>query len=84
MKIQTFVEHFDEPLYLESGRILETYDLKYEMYGEMNEDKSNVIIVFHALTGSHHAAGRYEPQTPRDRTSTRSIPTPRAMPSSAV
>jgi len=63
VKIQTFVEHFDEPLYLESGRILETYDLKYEMYGEMNEDKSNVIIVFHALTGSHHAAGRYEGET---------------------
>lgn len=63
MKIQTFVEHFDEPLYLESGRILETYDLTYETYGEMDENKSNVIIVFHALTGSHHAAGRYEGET---------------------
>jgi homoserine O-acetyltransferase len=63
VNIQTFVEHFDEPLYLESGRILETYDLKYETYGEMNETKSNVIVVFHALTGSHHAAGRYEGET---------------------
>lgn len=63
MKIQTAIAHFDEPLYLESGRILETYDLKYEMYGELNESKSNVIVVFHALTGSCHAAGRYEGET---------------------
>ncbi len=63
MKIQTAVAHFDEPLYLESGRILESYDLKYETYGELNEQKDNAIIVFHALTGSHHAAGRYEGDT---------------------
>ncbi len=63
MKIQTFVEHFDEPLYLESGRLLESYDLKYETYGQMNEAKDNVIVVFHALTGSHHAAGRYDGET---------------------
>ncbi|MDD3463065.1 MAG: homoserine O-acetyltransferase [Sulfurospirillaceae bacterium] len=63
VKIQTFVEYFDEPLYLESGRILESYHLKYETYGETNQDASNVIVVFHALTGSHHAAGRYENDT---------------------
>ncbi|MBN1840570.1 MAG: homoserine O-acetyltransferase [Campylobacterales bacterium] len=63
MKIKTALAQFDEPLYLESGRILETYELKYELYGEMNEDKSNVIVLFHALTGSHHAAGRYEGET---------------------
>ncbi len=60
MKIRTCIEHFDEPLYLESGRLLESYDLAYETYGELNIDHSNVIVVFHALTGSHHAAGRYE------------------------
>lgn len=63
MKIQTRIEHFDDPLYLESGRILESYQLKYETYGEMNEKKDNVIVVFHALTGSCHAAGRYEDET---------------------
>ena len=63
MKIQTSIERFDEPLYLESGRILESYQLAYETYGEMDDDKSNVIVVFHALTGSHHAAGRYENET---------------------
>ncbi len=60
MKITTKVEKFTSPLYLESGRILEPYELIYETYGELNEDKSNVIVVCHALTGSHHAAGRYE------------------------
>ena len=60
MKIETKVEKFTEALYLESGRILEPYELIYETYGELNSDKSNVIVVCHALTGSHHAAGRYE------------------------
>ncbi|NVJ54099.1 MAG: homoserine O-acetyltransferase [Campylobacteraceae bacterium] len=59
MKIETKVAKFNEPLYLESGRILESYELIYETYGELNEDKSNVIVVCHALAGSHHAAGRY-------------------------
>ena len=60
MKITTKLERFTTPLYLESGRILEPYELAYETYGELNKDKSNVIVVCHALTGSHHAAGRYE------------------------
>ncbi|WP_024953784.1 homoserine O-acetyltransferase MetX [Sulfurospirillum arcachonense] len=60
MKIVTTIENFDEPLYLESGRILESFKLAYETYGELNKDKSNAIVVFHALTGSHHAAGNYE------------------------
>jgi len=60
MQIQTHTAHFTTPLYLESGRILEPYDLSYETYGELNESKDNVILVCHALTGSHHAAGLYE------------------------
>lgn len=59
MKIETKTAHFTNPLYLESGRILEPYEIIYETYGELNEDKSNVIIICHALSGSHHAAGRY-------------------------
>ncbi len=60
MKITTVTKHFKTPLYLESGRILEPYDIAYETYGELNKDKSNVIVICHALTGSYHAAGLYE------------------------
>ena len=60
LNLQTHTEHFTNPLYLESGRILEPYDITYETYGTLNDDKSNVIVVCHALTGSHHAAGIYE------------------------
>ncbi|OCL86239.1 homoserine O-acetyltransferase MetX [Arcobacter porcinus] len=60
MKIETKIASFDEPLYLESGRLLEKFEIIYETYGTLNEDKSNVIVICHALSGSHHAAGRYE------------------------
>ncbi|WP_434657030.1 homoserine O-acetyltransferase MetX [Sulfurimonas sp. NW9] len=60
LNLQTHTEHFTNPLYLESGRILEPYDIIYETYGTLNEEKSNVVVVCHALTGSHHAAGLYE------------------------
>ncbi|MDY0120754.1 MAG: homoserine O-acetyltransferase [Sulfurimonas sp.] len=60
LNLQIHSEHFTNPLYLDSGRILEPYDITYETYGTLNEDKSNVIVVCHALTGSHHAAGMYE------------------------
>jgi homoserine O-acetyltransferase len=60
MKIETKTAHFSTPLYLESGRILEPFDIAYETYGTINEAKDNVILVAHALSGSHHAAGLYE------------------------
>ncbi|WP_281950519.1 homoserine O-acetyltransferase MetX [Nitrosophilus kaiyonis] len=60
MEITTKKAKFTNPLYLESGRILEPYEIVYETYGELNEDKSNVVLICHALSGSHHAAGRYE------------------------
>ena len=60
MKIETKTAHFSSPLYLESGRILEPYSITYETYGELNEDSSNVVLVCHALSGSHHAAGVYD------------------------
>ena len=60
MKIETKTAKFTTPLYLESGRILEPFELAYETYGTINEAKDNVVLVCHALTGSHHAAGLYE------------------------
>jgi len=60
LKITTKTANFDTPLYLESGRLLETYEIAYETYGQINSDKSNIIIITHALSGSAHAAGQYE------------------------
>jgi homoserine O-acetyltransferase len=49
--------HFDEPLPLRSGKVIKSYDLMVETYGELNADKSNAILVCPALSGDHHAAG---------------------------
>ena len=54
--------HFDEPLPLRSGNKLGPYDLTVETYGQLNADKSNAILVCHALNASHHVAGTYEGQ----------------------
>lgn len=47
----------ESPLTLESGAVLPRYDLIYETYGELNADKSNAILICHALSGDHHVAG---------------------------
>ena len=52
---QTF--HFAEPLTLECNRTLPSFKLIVETYGTLNEDRSNAILICHALSGSHHAAG---------------------------
>lgn len=49
--------HFDEPLSLTSGGGVDTYDLVYETYGELNADKSNAVLICHALSSNHHVAG---------------------------
>ena len=51
--------HFDTPLTLKSGAVLPHYDLVYETYGMLNADKSNAILICHALSGHHHLAGTY-------------------------
>lgn len=53
------VMHFAEPLPLQSGAALADYSLTYETYGTLNADKSNAVLVCHALNASHHVAGVY-------------------------
>lgn len=49
--------HFDEDLALRSGKTLSGFDLMIETYGELNQDRSNAVLICHALSGDHHAAG---------------------------
>ncbi|MFS0825503.1 homoserine O-succinyltransferase MetX [Pseudomonas phoenicis] len=51
------VARFDEPLPLACGRSLATYELIYETYGTLNARASNAVLICHALSGHHHAAG---------------------------
>ena len=51
---------FSEPLPLQSGAALADYTLVYETYGTLNADRSNAVLVCHALNASHHVAGSYE------------------------
>ncbi|WP_138514235.1 homoserine O-succinyltransferase MetX [Rhodoferax bucti] len=53
---------FDAPLLLQSGASIHGYSLSYETYGTLNDDKSNAVLVCHALNASHHVAGVYEGQ----------------------
>ena len=54
--------HFAEPLPLQSGAQVRDYTLAYETYGTLNADKSNAVLICHALNASHHVAGVYEGQ----------------------
>jgi homoserine O-acetyltransferase len=49
--------HFATPIRLACGRELAAYDIVYETYGELNAARSNAVLICHALSGHHHAAG---------------------------
>ena len=53
---------FDAPLQLQSGAQIRGYQLAYETYGTLNADKSNAVLICHALNASHHVAGVYADQ----------------------
>ncbi|MFN2643861.1 MAG: homoserine O-acetyltransferase, partial [Burkholderiales bacterium] len=53
---------FDESLRLKSGAELPSYEIAYETYGELNAQRSNAVLVCHALNASHHVAGYYADQ----------------------
>ena len=56
-KFSKYIEEFEIPftLNLERGDQLENVKVAYETYGELNQDKSNCILVCHAITGDSHA-----------------------------
>ncbi|MFC1478262.1 homoserine O-acetyltransferase [Candidatus Margulisiibacteriota bacterium] len=64
LNIQKGFFSFAQPpdkLVLESGEKLGPIDIRWETYGHLNKDKSNAIIICHALTGDAHVAGKYKP-----------------------
>ena len=62
MSAETRTQFFEtgspaNPLRLREGGVLPGVKIAYESWGELNADRSNAILLFHALSGSHHAAG---------------------------
>jgi homoserine O-acetyltransferase/O-succinyltransferase len=49
--------HFATPLALDCGTVLNAYELVFETYGELNAARDNAVLICHALSGDHHAAG---------------------------
>jgi len=57
--VQAKLAKFDVPLRLKGGGVLPAYEIAYETYGELNRERSNAVLVCHALNASHHVAGFY-------------------------
>lgn len=51
-----------EPLPLDCGRVLENVNIRYETCGTLNADRSNAILITHALSGDAHVCGRHTPE----------------------
>lgn len=52
--------HVDTPMALDCGKTLDAFDLVYETYGHLNDQRSNAVLICHALSGNHHAAGYHD------------------------
>ena len=57
--VEARLARFDTPLPLACGQSLPAYQLVYETYGTLNAERSNAILICHALSGTHHVAGVY-------------------------
>ena len=55
--VETKYLNIEEPIELDSGKTLSDVTVAYETYGELNKERSNAILICHALTGDAHAAG---------------------------
>jgi len=62
-RVETRFHTLSRPFVTQGGETIPEVTLAYELYGEMNERRDNVVLVFHALTGSQHAAG-HNPHVP--------------------
>ena len=51
---------FNQALKLDCGQVLDSHELIFETYGKLNEQKNNAILICHALSGDHHAAGKHD------------------------
>ena len=58
--VQPQTLHVDQPLALASGRQLQQYDLIYETYGSLNSQRSNAILICHALSGERTLGHRLD------------------------
>ncbi len=58
MNLKTELLNFKNGIILESGEKLDSFDLMIETYGELNKTRSNAILICHAFSGNHHAAGQ--------------------------
>ena len=59
--VEPKIYHFNEPLKLRSEQVLDNYQLMVETYGTLNKEASNAVLICHALSGDHHAAGYHTP-----------------------
>jgi homoserine O-acetyltransferase len=55
--VKTQFFEFEEPLQLASGQLFGPYTLAVQTYGQLNADRSNAVLICHALNASHHVAG---------------------------
>ena len=60
--VEPRLARYDQPLTLQCRETLPGFELVYETYGELNAARSNAVLVCHALSGDHHAAGFHSPE----------------------
>jgi homoserine O-acetyltransferase len=57
--VEAKTARFTQPLKLKGGAVLPEFEIAYETYGTLNPQRSNAVLVCHALNASHHVAGAY-------------------------
>ena len=57
--VESKIFHCKDELALVCGKKLSEFELIYETYGKLNNNKTNAIFIPHALSGNHHIAGKY-------------------------